>query len=344
MSPEPYVRGQALAATALFIVAAVLGSPLATLVLASVGAAIAFGLRSKYVSDVRVARVDVVPHRERLDRIVAGDAQTTFAVGLTASALLTAFAVKAPQIGLAPATPVLAALAFAGVYLSSLTDWYVILPRISGMLGMRPCRPEGGKHPSFPKTWRETTRWWYIHRILGALSFRFGLAFALSLTVKKYLPLPGEATVVTGAVLGAFTAYMASVPRAVLEAAHTKVVVGRTIRRRETGRVPLTLFSWGQRTFNVPGLKRVRVGPAGPREYVFDVALEGFEVVLAKPRERAVPLTDDEEIIYERHPLRLSLKDVPSCEPAESRFTGCDGRCSGISWYCIENPQCFELK
>ena len=341
VSPEPYVRAQAFALALLLVAAAVLGSPIAALACAAASGAVAWMLRAKYLGDV--AGKPIASHRERLDRIVAGDAQAAVGIGLTAGALLTAFDVSAPDIGQASATPVLVAVAAAGVYLSSLTDWYVILPRISGQLGARPCRDEHGRHPSFPRSWRETTRWWYNHRILATLVFRFGLAFAISLTVHRYLSY-GATTIVGGALLGAFAVYVASVPRAVFQAAHLSVVVGWTITRRDTQRVPLAVFSWGKRSLSMPGFRRERVGPPGPREYVYDVALEGFEVVRAMEREGDVPCTPDGAIAYERHPIKVPLREADSAERGEPRFAGCDGRCSGINWYCIENPSCFEPK
>jgi hypothetical protein len=230
------------------------------------------------------------------------------------------------------------------VYVSSLVDWYLILPRITGLLGPRPCRREDRAHPGFPRTWRETTRWWHIHRIAGALTFRYGLGFALSLTLHRHVALFGGATIVTGALLGFVNPYLRGVGWAALEAAHPSAVVGWTVRRRATTRVPRRLFRLGRRAITLPGLKRGTVGPPGEREYVFDVALETFEVVTAEPRERSVPETQDGVIEYERRPRKVKLKEAAGCEAAEQRFTGCDGRCSGINWYCIENVHCFEPK
>lgn len=290
------------------------------------------------------ARTDVPWHRDRLDVIVAGDARAALGIGLIASALLVGFDVEPPDVGAAAATPVLLAGAAAAVYLSSLVDWYVILPRVSGQLGARPCRGEHGEHPRFPKTWRETTRWWYLHRIAAALMLRFGLSFAITMTVNRHISLPGGAAVIAGAAVGGFAAYMAAVPKAFLQAGHPTLIVGRTVRRRSSKRLPLRTFKLKRWVIAIPGFKRVPVGSPGPREYVFDVALEGVQVVPVEERERAVPRNDAGEIEYENDPTKVPLKQVDACEPAKRPFAGCSKRCAGINWYCIENRSCFEPK
>lgn len=346
MSPEPYVRGQAFVLAAVLVIAAVLGSPLAALISAGVASLSAWGLAAKYRRDMLVARGATPHHRERLDLIVAGDARAVLSIGLTIGAVLVAEGFDVPDIGIASATPILLAVAVSAVYLSSLVDWYLILPRISGQLGARPCRADSGDHERFPKTWRETTRWWYVHRIAAALLLRFGLSFALTLSVNEYLDLPGGAAIVAAAALGGFAPYMAAVPRAFFQAGHPTMIVGRTVRRRKTERPPLRTFTVMGRTIRIPGLKRRPVGPHGPREYVFDVALEGVQLVPASAREKAVPRERDGNVSYERDPETLPLNAVAAAEatPADRAFSGCDGQCSGVNWYCIENPRCFEPK
>lgn len=346
MSPEPYVRAQAFALAAVLVIAAVLGSPLAALICAGVASLIAWGLAAKYHRDVLAAGGATPRHRERLDLIVAGDARTALSVGLATGAVLVTEGFEVPDVGIATATPILLAVAVSAVYLSSLVDWYLILPRISGQLGVRPCRPDSGDHARFPKTWRETTRWWYVHRIAAALLLRFGLSFALTLSINEYLDLPGGATIVAAAALGGFASYMAAVPRAFFQAGHPTLIVGRTIRRRKTERPPLRRSTFMGHTIRIPGLKRRPVGPQGPREYVFDVALESVQLVRASTREKAVPRDRNGALIYERDPRKVLLKEVTAAEPtpADRAFSGCDGQCSGINWYCVENPRCFDPK
>lgn len=344
MSPEPYVRYQALAVALLLVAAATLGSPLAALCCALGGTLLAVGLYSKYRRDVTTARMRVPRHRERLDAIVSGDARAALGIGVTLSAALVAFEVQPPQDAVPALSLVLLALVAEAIYVSSLMDWFVILPRISGQLGIRPCRSDAD-HARFPKTWRETTRWWYIHRIIAALVVRFGLSFALSAAVAEHVDLPGGATVVAGAAVGSLAAYVAAVPRAVFHGGgHPTMIVGDTIRLRKTERLPLATIEFGRHTLRIPGFRRRTQGRFGRRLYVYDIALEQVQVVPASKREKAPPVDDDGRVKYERRPEKVLLKHAHEVKPAERPFKGCAQECSGISWYCIENPRCFDPK
>ena len=343
MSPEPYVRGQAAVLAVLLVAAAVLASPIAILVLSVVSAAMVVGLSRKYRRDVRTARSETPAHRRRLDDIVAGDARAAIGAGIVASGLLYGFGVRVVDIGAAPATPVLVAGAAAAVYLSSLVDWYVILPRISGQLGVRPCRSDD-RLPGFPHTWRLTTQWWYVHRIAAALLLRFGLAFAITLTVHRYVSLFGGSSVVVAAALGFLASYLAAVPKAAFEAGHPTLIVGRTVQRTEGRRRRRKQLRVARRTISIPALTFAPIGNYGRRQYVYDIALEGVQLVPARPRERAVPRDDDGTVSFEKDPEKVLLKNLGAVRPGEPAFQGCRETCSGINWYCIENPRCYEPK
>jgi hypothetical protein len=324
------------------LAASLLASPLGGLIISVVCGVCALFLRARYRSDLLAARVGVPPHRERLDRIVDGDMQAVLSVGLTSAGVMTGFGVRPVDVGLAQATPLLVAAAASAVYLSSLVDWFVILPRISGMLGARPCRPEREHHPRFPHTWRDTTRWWLIHRIVAALGLRFGLAYALTLTVHRYVSMPGGTKIVAGALLGFLASYLKAVPSAAMQAGHPTMIVGDTLRRFEVSRVPRRIRVL-RSSIALPVKKRVESGIVSPREWVYDIALEGVQVVVASERERAGPRLADGSIDYENRPRKIRLQDINRCQPADA-FHGCEGRCSGINWYCIENLRCFESK
>lgn len=97
----------------------------------------------------------------------------------------------------------------------------------------------------------------------------------------------------------------------------------------------------------LPYFTRVEVGEMRPREYVYDVSLEAVQfVAVAKYEGKDVPRYDnDGQMLYERDLAKVLVRDVEAStpEPAEP-FPGCNGRCSGINWYCIENPRCFATK
>lgn len=263
MSPEPYVRGQALALAFALVAAATLGSALWTLGCVLATGLVALGLQHRYRGDLATAKVSVPRRRERLDLIVAGDLRAALGIGLAVSGALALLSVDPPDTGIAPASLVLLAITAATILLSSLVDWYVILPRISGLLGIRPCRAPDSDHPRFPKTWREVTKWWYIHRIVAALVLRFGLAYAIVVTVAQYTSVPYGASVVGGAAVGGFAVYLAAIPKAIWQAAHPSLIVGRTVRRRKVERKQRFLELPGARVA-VPMLSRRIVGQQRP--------------------------------------------------------------------------------
>jgi len=85
------------------------------------------------------------------------------------------------------------------------------------------------------------------------------------------------------------------------------MIVGRTVRRRKVERTARTVTLLGRR--------------------------------LPMPH-------GDGETVYERDPTKLLVRDVAASEPepAKEPFVGCARRCTGINWYCIENPRCFATK
>lgn len=330
---------------ALVLVAgAVLGDATGQLAVAAVGAALACGLHVRYRGDMMGASATPPAHRERLDRIVAGDVRASYVAGLTAAALMRAFNVTRPDIGISRWTPVLVSVAAVGVLSSSLVDWYIVLPRISGMLGVRPCRHRDEDFSRFPRTWREMTRWWYVHRILGAVALRFGLAFAATLTLRDYVDLPGGTHIVVAAAAVLLGSYVSALPRAVIEAGHPSFVVGSTVERLPPQRRQLGVRV-GHLALTAHSVGETEPGTGSPaREYVYDVSLEGIQVVSAASRETPPPRDRDGRVVYEREALKLSLRRAGHVRPADRDFEGCGRHCSGINWYCIENPRCFEPK
>jgi hypothetical protein len=345
MSPDPYVRGQALALALALIVVSILGSPVAGLACTAVVALTSWVLHARYLGDLRAANVKMAPERRKaLDVMVVGNVRLVILSGVI-SGVGMLFAFERPDLGIAPISTVILALTAAVILLSSLVDWFIILPRMSGLLGVRPCREPDTDFPRRPETWREVTRWWYIHRIIAALVLRFGLSFAVTLTVAHHIAVPHGSGLVAGAVAGSFAAYIAAVPAAVWQAGHLTLIIGRTVQRHQIDRASRTISIFG-RTLQLPRLTRAIVGPMRPREYVYDVALEAVQLAPAEPREQPeVPWDDHGAILYERNPAKLLVKDIDASRPEPAQaFSGCRGRCSGINWYCIENPRCFKNK
>jgi hypothetical protein len=336
------VRGQAVVLALLLVAAAVLGARWEAVgIAAGVGLA-GMALRWKYRSDLRRTESAAPPHRDRLDLMVSGDLRTTCLVALAVAVTVILGSVDAPDgVGTARSVVVALTAVAACIYVSSLVDWYVMLPRISGQLGARPCRSQLGEEPGvWPGTWRETTRWWYLHRLVAAVAFRFGLGYAVTLAVSGFITFELGPRLVSTGLLGVFAEYSPlRLAPAAREAMHPRLVIGRTVRRVHREQQvrwqlrlgPLVLFALHRKT-PVPE-------SVSEREYVYDVSVEGVQLVPVASRER----TSKRD--FEREPLRVKLKDVDEAVPGEVPFSGCaGGRCSGINWYCIENPRCFETK
>jgi hypothetical protein len=344
MSPEPYVRMQAFVLGVLLVALAVLGASTAGLACA---AAVSLGvwlLARKYRSDLAASAATRVPeHRARLDQIVAADARVVLGIGLALNGFAGVFDPEVIGVsGAVRSVSLAVTVVWALVYLSSLVDWYVILPRVSGQLGARPCRArwETG-WTTFPHTWREATRWWHIHRIVAAFGFTFGLSYAVALGLAGPIELQFGDRVVAAAAMGGFAAYRKAIPGAIWQAGHLQVVVGQTVSLRETRRKVLWQIGRGRIALRIPSWNREPVGARRGREYVMDVAIESVQVVLAAPREKPGALA---KLGYARYPRKVRLQDVAGADPAKKDFDGCRATCSGVSWYCIENPECFRPK
>lgn len=300
----------------LLIATVVLGG--GVFVLASAGALALFGfcLWAKYRRDVLLAKAEVPPHRSRLDVLVAGDARTFLLAPLVLAVFALVMSPQTPRV--APyVLDSLATVAFVlvVVYGSSLSDWYVTLPRMTGLLGPRPCRRDGG-FKTFPRTWREVTRWWYFHRIVANFVLVYGVALAVGMVVAGFTGASSPWVDLSFTVVfGTLGAYRKAIWPALMEWMHPHLLVGATVANR-----------------------------FDERRYVYDVAIEGVQVVpVEEYEERAERMSAHERPKYEDEPEWVPLAQVGEFRQA-TPYAGCDHRCVGISWYCIENESCFKPK
>jgi hypothetical protein len=330
VSPLPYVRAQAVALAALLIASGILGASLLALLCALGAAAGATLLGLRYRHDVAVAGAAIPPHRARLDDVVASDTVAALAPAtlLIVVSLAVGLGPGGDAVGTARIAVGFLAVAAAAIYLSSLVDWYVILPRVSGQLGARPCRDRDPCFP-FPHSWKEVTRWWYIHRIVATLAFRFLVAAAIAAVLGEFIGAGEETKILAGLVLGIFATYVSTLSSAVFQGAQPKLLVGETAIVR-----PRPCRQWWA------PFPMVHPPDLEDRQYVVDVSLEGIHMTAAAPREQS----DLPEPRFVREADRLPLVSHDSARLSPQEFSGCVHRCSGINWYCIENPRCFEPK
>jgi hypothetical protein len=331
MSPIPYVRGQLVALGLLLVAAALLGASIVALGCATVASAAAALLAGRYRHDLAAMGASVPPHRSRLDTLVSNDAWAALAPGLLLS--LSSLALGFEPSGAAAATARVAVsyltIAATAIYVSSLVDWYVILPRISGQLGARPCRSTEPEFP-FPHSWKQVTQWWYVHRIVSTAVFRFMVGWTIAAVIGDIVGVGTGAKFLGGLVMGIFASYVAAATTAVFQAAQPKVMVGQTIKVRAR-----------PRRRRLPPFDKVHPPDLKGRQYVVDVSVEGVHLARARKWEREDLLSP---LRFLRNPDRLDLVNLDSASVAPRQFSGCEGRCSGINWYCLENPRCFEAK
>lgn len=335
MSPIPYVRGQVVALAILVTGAGLFGDAKLGACCGLAALAWLLLLREKYLWDLtRTQSSTLPPHRARLDRVVAGDALLTLIPASLLAALFDTGAVR-PLSDHGAVHGAIAALVVAAtvIWASSLFDWYLILPRVSGQLGYRPCRSASEVAEFFfPSTWKEVTRWWYIHRIVAAFVFRVGLSTALAVIIGEVSGLHQEARWFAGVAMLLFLSYgFSALWYGVSQAGHAKAIVGQTVgvERRAGKRRKLPPFR------KLPSLA------FDGRYYVVDVSIESVQLVEVEPHEAEL-LPQPEK--FTRHPRSVMLPNADAIYPTTPEFCGCEGRCSGVNWYCIENPRCFEVK
>jgi hypothetical protein len=296
-------------------------------------------LRHRYRRDVDRSGC-LPPHRAALDRVVEGDAILMVSFALAVCAAFALHPIHATHwLVVSGESSRVFALGWTVVYASSLVDWYLILPRVSGQLGHRPCRAaDEVAEFSFPSTWREVTRWWYIHRVVAAISFRFGLSTAIAtaaaaLTGVELLGKGVALIVMLSFGAYAFTAAIQGFREAkqVGQGGHTKGAVGQTVKVERRPRRRSLLRPW----YEPPPLA------IEGRHYVVDVALESVQLARVESREAEI-LPDP--IRFERDFDSVPLADVDALRQEEEKFSGCRERCSGINWYCIENSRCYRPK
>jgi hypothetical protein len=78
----------------------------------------------------------------------------------------------------------------------------------------------------FPHSWKEVTRWWYIHRIVATVGFRFLLAAAIAAVLGQFIGAGEETKIIAGLVLGVFATYVSTLSSAVFQGAQPKLLVG----------------------------------------------------------------------------------------------------------------------
>jgi hypothetical protein len=165
MDPEGAFRWHCVLLALALVVGAVF-VPVTSLVIGAV--VIAGGMASAIAYYVPIATADRRRWRKHRDRVAAGE--WLILGGLVPLAVAAALAIGW-HVSLNHHAHRLAVLlvafvggGLAGIVISGTIDWYVILPRLAGMIGEPPCRS------SLDPRWKYVTIGWYLHRALAAVA------------------------------------------------------------------------------------------------------------------------------------------------------------------------------
>lgn len=261
----------------------------------------------------RSRRAQAVPaHRLALDRWVLAQWIAIAVVGGGGAALLGALGVH-PFDGVGLVLDVLAVgwvALWAGIYVSSLVDWFLIMPKVSGVSCPAPCERPGKQR------WAGITGLWCFHR---------GVARLL-------VPL-----VVVGCptVIGAITDSSAGSAVAFAFAASLSVLL---IEFEVQGKHSLSFGLNGRRHVG-DTLWLVRETPTTVTRqaaWLVDVSAEGakFKYVDALGRYAGKPF----EQKHDDDAAPVGLIDLNARHRVESAEPPCGKACTGVNWYCWNNP------
>jgi hypothetical protein len=275
----------------------------------SVYVVICAGLYGSYRINTRSPFRPIPPHRKTLDALVARQVLGAGAVGLLALSI-----VSLANLGPYQLTRILSAGLAAAViislivFLSSLVDWWWILPRISGILRPAPCQCAGGE------SWPGVTSIWLFHR--------------------------GLATVVVSGALTAVPAYMASSTEGHTATAYTIAagVFGGTLAAFFNGAI-IALFL----CFSPKVRLGDRVSVDTRSAYVMDVEVSGVSYKLLNDRGNfsgpafKLKKSGSYSLSDIRHHQAVDDDIAPLCGLADSRDA-----CSGVNWYCRWNTDAHK--
>ncbi|HEU6443723.1 MAG TPA: hypothetical protein VFL61_01560 [Gaiellaceae bacterium] len=249
---------------------------------------------------------DPLAHRVRDDRRVVAQWTAAALVGL-ASAVATWFA---PALTFTQREVVFfavgAVIFFSAVYGSALIDWYYITPSLAGLVGSAPCETARNGR------WVGLTNIWYFHRLVATV-----LASGTLIAVPGML----ASTADSDTAQGAWTLLSIGVATIVLATNrdYASVVTFLKNPRLSVGDVVLLI--------------REAWGGDPQRVYVADVAVEGAKVKRLDGDDFAgAPFAHKEDTTMLNDEVARCVKDPkerPICR---------DGNCSGVNWYCRNNP------
>jgi hypothetical protein len=190
------------------------------------------------------------------------------------------------------------------VYVSSLIDWYWIVPRISGTTGPAPCEHSGSER------WAGLTNVWFFHRAV-ATSVVIGILAGVPAYIAGHSGSDGTAWALLGAALAVGYSSVNTGVRTALEFAFNAPI-------------------------HVGDIIRVRADPEDPAlsdAYVVDVSIQGLKYKLLDGLDRPARFLNKGD--------QLSMDELKKTRRSRSPRSPCPGaaECQAVNWYCHRNPR-----
>jgi hypothetical protein len=256
------------------------------------------------------------PHRVLLDKIVLGQIMTVALFGALGAWLLPAlFDEPLHSLGYAFDVPIIAITVItAGLYCSALVDWYLILPKISGISSLAPCELAGRQR------WVNVTGLWLFHR--GFLRVLIPICVAGTFAV---IALLSDNTVIRGANLVVGGLVLARFRDAEAQGLDALAVCWNS--RRNVGDVLNIVRESGNDVELAPG-------------YMLDVSAEGAKFKFMEPdgSYRGGYFVDKHDDDAEP----VAVKKLNGRKPSAGTPAPCVDQCVGINWYCHKNPLAYS--
>ncbi len=262
--------------------------------------------------------------RATLDRIVRAQW-----IGAGLAGLATAVAVDRLGVGtLSPADDTLGlflnavvtavTIGIAAIFVSSLIDWYWVLPRISGVVRKAPCEQAGGQQ------WARTTGVWLFHRGVATTAVA-GCLYGVFLYMGSRDQGSSRGTwYIAGTIVATATlAFLAAASRALWLGLNPRVQVGDRldVHGRSCHVVDVSL----------QGAKYVELDELGGRRRTHAVE----EAIAERAAER------EDAGFVQKEDGSISLEDFGRFR-RDGAATPCADGCREVNWYCHRNPRAYD--
>ena len=262
------------------------------------------GLDAVYVARRVASRLTV--SRKRLDKIVRCQLLAIGALGVAVIGVGEATGYEPlHQVSVsAKAIVIGAVVGVATVYISSLVDWYWIMPKVSGATGPAPCEHSGNER------WAGVTNVWFFHRAV-ATSVVIGILAGVPAYIAGHSGSNGTAWALLGAALAVgYSSVNTGVRTALSFAFNAPIHVGDIIR--------------------------VRANPEDSflqDAYVVDVSIQGLKYMLLQKEGSDPPQFSNKGEQLSMEELARTRRNPTAPSPCPSA-----AHCQAVNWYCHRNP------